>query len=81
MTSPEWFCRTHPGPDQPYEIYQFEGGRVILKRVTPNAMRSGSPKIDEIARWTPANFLCGDVNPRAKSEFQKLWNALNAPRS
>jgi hypothetical protein len=49
--------------------------------VTPNATLSGSPKIDEIDEWEPANFLVSKVNPKAKSALQKLWNDKNAPLS
>jgi hypothetical protein len=81
MSDPQGFYRTYPGPDEPYEVYQFDGKRVRLKLVTPNATLSGSPKIDEIDEWEPANFLVSKVNPKAKSALQKLWNDKNAPLS
>jgi hypothetical protein len=74
MSDLQGFYRTHPGADKPYDVYQFEGDRVRLKRVTPNATLSGSPKIDEITDWTPAEFLGGNVNAKAKTAFQTLWN-------
>jgi len=70
---PEGFYRTNPGTDVPYEVYQFDGKRVRLMLVTPNATLSGSPKIKEISEWEPAKFLGENVNAKAKTAFQKIW--------
>jgi hypothetical protein len=74
------FYRTNPGSDEPYDVYQFEGERVHLSRVTPNVTVSGTSKIDELDSWEPAAFLTSNVNPKAKASFQELWNAAHAKR-